>query len=74
MPGIRPESDIKKALMEHINKLDDERLTLAIVPIIREIMEIAPEQIELLRGTVHVFHQQSAQYHVTNNKSQASGE
>ena len=71
---IQPGSDIKKGLMEHINALDDSKLTLAIVPIIHEVLDVPPHQIKVLQGTVHAVCQSHAEYHVNDTKSKVNGE
>jgi hypothetical protein len=77
--GIHPLSDIKRTLMEHINRLDDGKLTLAIAPIIHDVIEVDPSKVDILQGLVHVVCQPRAQYHENDNhendtKREANGE
>jgi DNA-binding XRE family transcriptional regulator len=77
--GIHPLSDIKRTLMEHINKLDDGKLTLVIAPIIHDVLDVDPSKVDILQDLVHVVCQPRAKYHENDNhgndtKREANGE
>lgn len=53
--AIVPGSDIKRFLFNFINKLDDDKLTVDIVPVIQEFFMIPKKEMEIVKGMIQVL-------------------